>query len=78
MKFEVLGQVFSQGDEVAWDRMWVSSDGPLPGYVHYFTGELEKVTPKFVWVKTEDRVRKLTYEKFIKFNSEMPLEERGV
>lgn len=60
---------FKVGDAAVHDSFWVDSDGPLPGYVHFYDGEITKVGKKTVTVVGHGEVeRRMGLEEFCRRN----------
>jgi hypothetical protein len=58
-------KTFGPEDVAMYNRMWISEDGPMPGYVAPFNGTIEKITPKrvFFW-----GTKSITHERFAELN----------
>lgn len=64
------GKDFKAGDRAICDTLWVSSDGPLPGYLATYEGTIKSITQKnVVMVDDTGCVRRLKYGEFVKKNS---------
>jgi len=61
----VNGKVFGADDVAAYDQMWVSSDGLMPGYVAPFSSTITKITAKRV---SFFGTKSITHERFAELN----------
>lgn len=57
------------GAEITVGSFWVSSDGPLPGYVHEIKAAFVKATRKFVVYQHSDgSVHRMKRDRFFQLN----------